>query len=193
MKEYLYLCYLLKHNVNTTMKDFEELLECRASMATVNKIVSMVSGDGEAIGRLCMIAAGGLEHKSGHAAWALTHLSKEDKTLYITPYRDLLTDNIVNGQATMRPGLLLNILIDIYDDDNPRTDLLDFCLEGLADRKYKDGCRSLMIKLAARMCRPWPELKAELHGRLELLPPELPPSIASAKRNAMKCKELKKQ
>ena len=156
MKEYLYLCYLLKHNVNTTMKDFEELLECRASMATVNKIVSMVSGDGEAIGRLCTIAAGGLEHKSGHAAWALTHLSKEDKTLYITPYRDLLTDNIVNGQATMRPGLLLNILIDIYDDDNPRTDLLDFCLEGLADRKYKDGCRSLMIKLAARMCRPWP-------------------------------------
>lgn len=175
------------------MKDLTELLEGRVSMATVKRIVNMVSGDGEAIGKLCMIVSKGQKREAGYAAWVLTHLLKEDKALYVRPYRDLLTDIVVNEYAKIRPGLLLSLFLDMPDMEEPRTDLLDFCLEGLADRKYKDGCRSLMIKLAARMCRPWPELTAELHGRLDMLPPELPPSIASAKRNAMKCKKLKKQ
>ena len=68
--------------------------------------------------------------------------------------------------------------------DEPDGKLLDFCLTHLADPKESDGSRSAMIKLAARMCKPYPDLCKELTLCLDMMPQDSSPSIAAAKRNA---------
>ena len=98
--------------------------------------------------------------------WMLSHLSKEDKRCF-------------------RRGLILTILTDMPMDE-PDGKLLDFCLTHLADPKESDGSRSVMIKLAARMCKPYPELCKELTLCLDMMPQDSSPSIAAAKRNALK-------
>ena len=56
----------------------------------------------------------------------------------------------------------------------------------LTDHKESDSSRSMMIKFAARMCKPYPELSQELILCLEMIPQDISPSIAAAKRNALK-------
>lgn len=170
-----------------------ELLGRRMSMATVREVVDRVSGDGTAIAQLCRMAMDGAGQRGAmYAAWVLTHLSGQDKQAYVAPFRDELTDALVAGRLAFRPGLLLALLYDLPEPDEPRTDLLDYCMEGLADPRYRDGCRSAMIRLAARMCRAYPELVAELHLRLQNLPPGQPPSICTARKNAMKPERRKR-
>ena len=52
--------------------------------------------------------------------------------------------------------------------------------------KESDSSRSVMIKLAARMCKSYPDLCKELMLYLSLLPQGVSPGIAVAKRNALK-------
>jgi hypothetical protein len=44
----------------------------------------------------------------------------------------------------------------------------------------------MMIKLAAEMCKSWPELSNELLACLDLLQYESKPSISAARRKALK-------
>ena len=117
-----------------------------------------------------------------NAAWALSHLSKEDKRIYLLPYYGELVDMATSAELCFRRGLILTILADL----EPNGNLLDFCLIHMIDPKESDGSRSAMIKLAARMCKPYPELCKELALCLDMMPQDLSPSIAAAKRNALK-------
>ena len=105
-----------------------------------------------------------------NAAWVLSHLSKEDKRIYLLPHYGELVDMILADLPT----------------NEPNGKLLDFCLIHLTDPKESDGSRSVMIKLAARMCEPYPELCKELALCLDVMPQDSSPSIAAAKRNALK-------
>lgn len=125
-------------------------------------------------------------HTAMNAAWTLLHLSKEDKALFLPEYRDPIIDFSMRKDIKIRRGLTLSVLLDMPDADEPRVDFLDYCMEELANEQQNDSCRSTMIKLSLRMCAPYPELKEELRQRLLLLPPGLPPSISSAKRNVLK-------
>ena len=118
-------------------------------------------------------------------AWMLSHLSKEDKRIYLLPHYEELVDMATSAKLCFRRGLILIILTDMPMDE-PDGKLLDFCLTHLADPKESDGSRSAMIKLAARMCKPYPELCKELMLCLDMMPQESSPSIAAAKRNALK-------
>ena len=89
----------------------------------------------------------------------------------------------------IRRGLVLSILIDLSTKQNFRTDLFDFCLAHAVDKKESDSSRSMMIKLAAKMCRFVPELVNELAACLDMLEYEMTPSIVAARRNAMKVVE----
>ena len=91
-----------------------------------------------------------------NAAWVLSHLSKEDKRIYLLPHYEELVDMATSAELCFRRGLILTILTDMPMDE-PDGKLLDFCLTHLADPKESDGSRSVMIKLAARMCKPYPE------------------------------------
>ena len=113
-----------------------------------------------------------------NAAWVLSHLSKEDKRIYLLPLA-------TSAELCFRRGLILAILADLPTNE-PNGKLLDFCLMHLTDPKESDGSRSVMIKLAARMCEPYPELCKELALCLDVMPQDSSPSIAAAKRNALK-------
>lgn len=116
-------------------------------------------------------------------AWVLTHLDKDDKLASLAPLRDRLID-FAMGNLTVRRGIILSLLLDLPAGDDLRVDFLNYCLEHIGDAREHDSSRAAMIYLAARMCRPYPELTGELNRILELLPPGLPPSIACARRKA---------
>lgn len=120
-----------------------------------------------------------------NAAWVLSHLSKEDKRIYLLPHYEELVDMATSAELCFRRGLILTILTDMPMDE-PDGKLLDFCLTRMDDTKESDGSRSVMIKLAARMCKPYPELCKELTLCLDMMPQDSSPSITAAKRNALK-------
>ena len=120
-----------------------------------------------------------------NAAWVLSHLSKEDKRIYLLPHYERLVDMAISAELCFRRGLILTILADLPANE-PNSNLLDFCLIHMVDPKKSDGSRSAMIKLAARMCKPYLELCKELALCLDIMPQDSSPSIAAAKRNALK-------
>lgn len=120
-----------------------------------------------------------------NAAWVLSYLSKEDKRIYLLPHYGELVDMAISAEPCFRRGLILTILADLPTNE-PNGKLLDFCLIHMITPKESDGSRSAMIKLAARMCKPYPELCKELTFSLDIMPQDSSPSIAAAKRNALK-------
>ena len=120
-----------------------------------------------------------------NTAWVLSHLSKEDKRINLLPYYGELVDMATSAELCLRRRLILTILADLPTNE-PNGRLLDFCLIHMTDPKESDGSRSAMIKLAARMCKPYPELCKELALCLDIMPQDTSPSIAAAKRNALK-------
>ena len=66
--------------------------------------------------------------------WILSHLSKEDKRIYLLPHYEELVDMATSAELCFRRGLILTILTDMPMDE-PDGKLLDFCLTHLADPK----------------------------------------------------------
>ncbi|WP_177896527.1 hypothetical protein [uncultured Phocaeicola sp.] len=122
---------------------------------------------------------------ANNAAWVLSHLSKEDKGIYLLPHYGELVDMATSTKLYIRRGLVLSILSDL-PINGLNGKLLDYCLMHLADHKESNSSRSMMIKLAARMCKPYPELCQELMLCLDMIPQDISPSITAAKRNALK-------
>ena len=120
-----------------------------------------------------------------NAAWVLSHLSKEDKRIYLLPHYGELVDMATSAEPRISRWLILAILAG-FSMDEPNEKLLNFCLFHLTDPKESDGSRSAMIKLAARICKPYPELCKELALCLDIMPQDSSPSIAAAKRNVLK-------
>ena len=109
------------------------------------------------------------------AAWALTHLPKED-TIYIDTRRARLTDFAISTPDTSLRRLSL-VLLERLEwgrealDDERYVRLLDFCLEHmvLADEPY--GIKALCMKIAYQLSRHYQELKEELRQSLLLMEP----------------------
>lgn len=109
-----------------------------------------------------------------HAAWALTHLPKDDNEI-IAMHRETLTHGAITTADTSLRRLSLALLerIDWADDNPPEyyMRLLDFCLEHLMRRDEPYGVRSLCMKIAYKLSLPYPELQEELRQSLLLLEP----------------------
>lgn len=121
-----------------------------------------------------------------NAAWVLSHLSKEDKLFYLAPRYGELVRLATSETLCFRRALVLSILADLPIGDEPNVELLDYCLAHITDMKECDSARSVMIKLAARMCKPYSELCRELRMSLEMMPAGEKQSIVAAKRKALK-------
>ena len=122
---------------------------------------------------------------ANNVAWVLSHLSKEDKEIYLLPHYGELVDMAISTKLCIHRRLVLSILADLPINEL-NGNLLDYCLMHLADHKESNSSRSMMIKLAARMCKPYAELCQELILCLDMIPQDSPPSIAAAQRNALK-------
>lgn len=172
-----------------------EHLQDRLSKWQVMTLSRELHHDEAGISEVCDLMLYAEDAQSAYnAAWILYYLPAEDKRLYVSPFYDKIADWAMKPCLHIRRGLVLSILIDLSTKQNFRTGLFDFCLAHAVDKKESDSSRSMMIKLAAKMCRFVPELVNELAICLDMLEYEMTPSIAAARRNAMKVVEsLKKK
>lgn len=112
-----------------------------------------------------------------HAAWALTHLPKEDN-VYIAAHREELVRQAINTVDTSLRRITLTLLerIDwtLSNIDNAPdyyVALLNFSIEHMMMAEEPYGVRSLCMKLAYRLSLPYPEILDEVRKSLLLIEP----------------------
>ncbi len=121
--------------------------------------------------RLFNAMLSGKGKEASNAAWALTHLPKED-TIYINMYRARLVQLAVTTPEVPLRRLSMVLLERLeWGRDDVRTDLLDFCIEHMMIPDEPYGVKALCMKLAYCQCRHYPELCAELKQCLLLMEP----------------------
>lgn len=112
-----------------------------------------------------------------HSAWALTHLPPKDNVYIAARQVDLVNIAISTPDVSLRRitlALLERIDWTMPDVDNvPRhyVDLLDFAMEHLMMPEEPYGVRSLCMKIAYKLSRPYPELLDELRQSLLMIEP----------------------
>lgn len=108
-------------------------------------------------------------HKASDAAWALTHLPKDDN-LHINKHRDELVMLAINTSEVPLRRLSMTLLERLeWGIEDVRTDLLDFCLQRMMRSDEPYGVRSLCVKLGYMQCRHYPELLDELKQSLLMM------------------------
>ncbi len=122
-----------------------------------------------------------------NALWVFTHFAVVDNE-WLYAKHDQLIDRCLKEQDVTKLRLMLTLLLrQPFDEEDIRTDFIDFCLMRLADPKSPYAVRALCIKLAYEQMRYWPELLNELRQTLELISCEpLSPGLRSAWRQVMK-------
>ena len=165
----------------------KEILTGRISKTEAVHYAKELHNDETGISEFCNIMLNSENKRASYnAAWILFHLSKEDKSIYLMPSYNIIVDMAISANVSNSRRLILSIIADMPITDNYRTDLLDFCINNMINRNESDSSRSVMIKLAAKMCKPFPELRNELAASLEVLSDDMKPSISAASKNALK-------
>ncbi len=112
------------------------------------------------------------ERVARNAFWVLTKATDQEISQLQMLLNELM-DLALNTTSSSVRRLSLNIIERLkMDEDDLRTDFLDFCLEHMADVDELPGIQSISMKLAYRMCKFYPELLAEFKVTLESMEPE---------------------
>ena len=122
-----------------------------------------------------------------NALWTFTHFSLADNE-WLYAKHDQLIDRCLKEKDATKLRLMLNLLLrQPFDEEDIRTDFIDYCLMRLTDPKSPYAVRAQCIKLAYEQMRYWPELLNELRQTLEMISCEpLSPGLRSAWRQVMK-------
>jgi hypothetical protein len=103
------------------------------------------------------------------ALWGLTKASNEE----LSTLQEFLNEFIRQAMQTENSSvrrLSLNIIERLpMEEDDLRTDFLDFCLEHMASIEEYPSIQTLCMKLAYRMCQFYPELMDELRRTIEAM------------------------
>ena len=103
------------------------------------------------------------------ALWGLTKAKDEDLSELKVIYNELIDQAMQTENSSVR-RLTLNIIEKLkMDEDDLRTDFLDFCFEHMVSIEEFPGTQTLCMKLAFRMCTFYPELMDELKRTLEAM------------------------
>ena len=103
------------------------------------------------------------------ALWGLTKASDEELSALQVILNQLIEQAMHSENSSVR-RLTLNIIERLkIDEDNLRTDFLDFCFEHMMNVDEFPGIQTLCMKLAFRMCQFYPELMDELKRTLEAM------------------------
>ena len=103
------------------------------------------------------------------ALWGLTKAKDEELSELKVIYNELIDQAMQTGNSSVR-RLTLNIIEKLkMDEDDLRTDFLDFCFEHMVSIEEFPGTQTLCMKLAFRMCTFYPELMDELKRTLEAM------------------------
>ena len=103
------------------------------------------------------------------ALWGLTKAKDEALAELKVIYNELIDQAMQTENSSVR-RLTLNIIEKLkMDEDDLRTDFLDFCFEHMVSIEEFSGTQTLCMKLAFRMCTFYPELMDELKRTLEAM------------------------
>lgn len=115
--------------------------------------------------------------------WVLTKASDQELSQLQGMLGELI-DLALKTEHSAVCRLSLNIIERLkMEEDDLRTDFLDFCLDRMACVDELPGIQSLSMKLAYRMCRFYPELMAEFKVTLESMETEYYKPAVNCVRN----------
>ena len=104
-----------------------------------------------------------------NALWGLTKATDGELSELQVILNELIDRAMLTENSSVR-RLTLNIIERLkMDEDDLRTDFLDFCFEHMVSVKEFPGIQTLCMKLAYRMCTFYPELMDELKRTLEAM------------------------
>ena len=106
---------------------------------------------------------------SRSALWGLTKATDKELEMLQVMLNDLIGQAMQTDNSSVR-RLTLNIIERLkMNEDDLRTDFLDFCFEHMVSIEEFPGIQTLCMKLAYRMCTFYPELMDELKRTLEAM------------------------
>lgn len=122
-----------------------------------------------------------------NALWTFTHFAAADNE-WLYAKHDQLIERAITEQDVTKLRLILTLLLrQPFDEEDIRTDFIDFCLARLTDTRAPYAIRAQCIKLAYEQMRHWPELLDELLQTLNMISCEpLSPGLRSAWKQVMK-------
>lgn len=106
---------------------------------------------------------------SRNALWGLTKATDEELSSLQPMQHELIDKALAEENPSVR-RLSMNIIVRLkMEEDDLRTDFLDFCLDHMQNPDEYPGIQSLSLKLAYKMCLFYPELMNELRRTLEAM------------------------
>lgn len=120
-----------------------------------------------------------------HAAWILTHLSREENKWLYDKQNELIDVLLACNHGGKR-RVVLNLLYKQPLTNPLRVDFLDFCFDRMSSVNELPAVKSLCMKIAYELCLPIPELMQELKTTLEMMEGELSPAIRSVRKSILK-------
>lgn len=164
-------------------------LSHRLSMDGINEICLLVQGEQNHSlkEQLYQLTLDNDRRVAVNALWVFTHFAVVDNEWLYAKHNQFI-DRCLNEKDATKLRLMLTLLLrQPFDEEDIRTDFIDFCLMRLTDPKSPYAVRALCIKLAYEQMRYWPELLNELRQTLNIISCEpLSPGLRSAWRQVMK-------
>ena len=103
------------------------------------------------------------------ALWGLTKATDKELSELQVILNELIYQAMQTDNSSVR-RLTLNIIERLkMNEDDLRTDFLDFCFEHMVSIEEYPGIQTLCMKLAFRMCTFYPELMEELKRTIEAM------------------------
>ena len=147
----------------------EERLRQTFSEGGAQEIYQEIKASGDFLGFARQYAFSEDFRVARSALWGLTKASKEELSQLQVILNDFIDQAIQTEDSSVR-RLSLNVVERLkMDEDDVRTDFLDFCFDHMMDVEEYPGIQSVCMKLAFRMCRFYPELMDELKRTLEAM------------------------
>ena len=103
------------------------------------------------------------------ALWGLTKATKDELSQLQVVLDQLIDLAMKTDNSSVRRLTLCVIERLKMDEEDLRTDFLDFCLEHMVSIKELPGIQTICMKLAYRMCKFYPELMDELIRTIETM------------------------
>jgi hypothetical protein len=147
----------------------EERLKKTFSEGGAQEIYQEVKSGGDFLGFTRRYAFSQDYRVARSALWGLTKASKAELSQLQVILNELIDQAIQTENSSVR-RLSLNIIERLeMNEEDLRTDFLDFCFDHMIDVEEFPGIQSVCMKLSFRICKFYPELMDELKRTLEAM------------------------
>ena len=158
-----------QNHKNVTMAITSERLRQTFSEGGAQEIYQEVRAAGDFLGFARRYVFDSDYRVARSALWGLTKASNEELSELQMMLNELIDQAMQTENSSVR-RLTLNIIERLeMNEDDLRTDFLDFCFEHMVSIEEFPGIQTLCMKLAYRMCTFYPELMDELKRTLEAM------------------------